>query len=186
MPNIKAFMPNKKNLPIWLLGGTAAIGLVLYERHKAATAVPVDTSATDTGVAGDTGSYDASQYDLSGSYGGYSSAGGYYSPSGYGYTGDYSGTPVSAAPTTDEQWSVAVVTALGNLGYDQTAVALAVGKYLLKQQLTQDQANMITAGLAQVGNPPQSGVIPIRILPSTGQTTTPTPLPKVKDGFYRN
>lgn len=189
MVNIKEFLPNKQNAKWWLLGGAGAAGFYIYEKRKTATE-PISSSDTTTADVGTTSSdlgYDPSQYDLSSDYTGYSggSIGGYYNSSGYGYTGSTS--PVSALPTTDEEWSVDAVTLLGNQGYDQAAAGLAVAQYLLKHQLTQDQANMVSVAISQLNYPPQAGALPISVKPSSGQTpSTPAKLPKVSNGYYRD
>jgi hypothetical protein len=41
------------------------------------------------------------------------------------------------------------------LGYDPTAVAAAIGKYLTGQTLTSDQAGIVAAATGFFGNPPQ-------------------------------
>lgn len=74
------------------------------------------------------------------------------------------------APTTNPQWAQKAIAILVDTGYDPTEASLAVGRYMLRQDLSSKQANMIRAASAQLG-PPPVGSYPITITPDTPPTT---------------
>jgi len=76
---------------------------------------------------------------------------------------------------TNQQWSAAVTESLINVGYDAGFVASVLGKYLSKQPLTSDEANMVRVAWAYQGKPPEG---PDTIVMQTGGGSTPgTPAP---------
>ena len=82
--------------------------------------------------------------------------------------------PAGTAPTTDEQWTAAVVQDLENIGYDPQAVATALAQYLGSQPLTSDQVVIVRLAWAYEGRPPQHPSLPIN---QSGGTTPPPPPP---------
>jgi hypothetical protein len=116
------------------------------------------TTGTDTGTdSGDTGGNDT--------------------------TGDpVTGTPVvpvGSNPTTNAAWASLVEQDLSAIGYKESDVAAAVGRYLGKLSLTTAQANIIRVALAEDGPPPVGTFTII-----TGSTTT-TPPPPISDKGVR-
>lgn len=157
-------------------GGGVAIGLVIiYEYRKsrlnAATAAPVPTDSGTTGYA-----------DTSGSYGDYGSdTAGLFS-----YTDPASGTVVSGAgstvvtgPSTNAQWSQQVQGLLVTEGYSSVDVAAAIGHYIVGTTMTSQQWEIVQAGIALEGQPPQPVPAP-HIVPAGGQTNS---VPA--DGYYQ-
>lgn len=95
-----------------------------------------------------------------GSYGPGVPASSYYTSNG----GTTTGTGVSYPDNAT--WSQAVEAGLSDIGYSQTDVAAALGRYLGRLSLTPAQAQIIYAALAEYGNPP-SGSYQVVLAPST-------------------
>lgn len=111
----------------------------------------------------------------------------------YGATGSATGTGYSYIPTsssdstnetdssvisTNQQWSQAGVTYATSVGYDPSAAALALGKYLGTQPITKDEQNIVRVVLGALGSPPTGG--PYTVITDTSSTpstfTAPTGL----------
>lgn len=82
-----------------------------------------------------------------------------------------SGSATSSAPQTDQQWTAAVVSDLGNIGYDPQTVAEALAAYLASQMLTQAQATIIRLAKAYEGPAPQHPNLPILVQPAGGTSS---------------
>src|SRR6516164_11250344 len=148
--------PMKKSTRNWLIIGTVgAGGIVIWYIMRAKK----QQGQTDTNIDPATGIPYSQEYA---GYGGYGVGGGgipqqfgYYDPA----TGAYiSGTGAGAqviGPGTNASWAQQVEAYLQTVGYDPTAVAAAIGKYLTGQTLTSDQAAIVAAAQGFYGNPPQ-------------------------------
>lgn len=188
-----------KKFPKWgiyasVIGGIGVLGYALYAKHKSGTSSTSSTS-TSTGIdpvtgmdysqdnqvdpatgmtylseAQEYGSVQAAESGFaSGGYGGYSSYGmGSYDTGSLQYVPN---TSTGENYATNAQWAQAVEAGLSDIGYSQTDVAAALGRYLSNLSLTSDQASIIEAGIAEYGNPP-SGSFQIHLAPA------PAPNPK--------
>lgn len=113
------------------------------------------------------------------------------SVSGYG-TGSPTGTGVPVGPgsgepqpgsgntggafTSDAAWAQAATAGLADIGYNETDVATSLGDYLESVPVTQDQAKIIRAALAEFGDPPVGKYSIILVpdkKPGAGQATVP-------------
>lgn len=180
---------NKGGLIAGGLVATAVSAYLIYKHHKeaATTAAAPASFGYGYGYAYGYGQYG---YGLNIASEGYGYGGGVVSGGGagvappvityaYGYGGNTVPTGGTAAPTSNTQWMAdaeQALTATG--GYDITTVSAALGKYLTGGTLTSDQAQIVQAAMALVGNPPQAGAngYPpgIHVGAPTGQTgTTP-------------
>jgi hypothetical protein len=95
--------------------------------------------------------------------------------SGTGIGGD----SVWHAPNTDPEWSQAAIEALS--WYEPGFVSAIVGKYLSRQPLSAQEANVVREAWAQIGHPPGNQLI---VTSSTGTGTgtgTGTPPPPATD-----
>lgn len=63
--------------------------------------------------------------------------------------------------TTNAEWSQAVTTHLGNIGYDPKLVASALGRFFNREGLAPDQLDAVKAAVGQFGPPPVGGPWPI-------------------------
>lgn len=77
----------------------------------------------------------------------------------------YSDENTDGVITTNDQWSNAALERLSLTGWDTTAVATALGKYLTRQALDPKEALIIRAAIAVTGLPPVGG--PYEIIEST-------------------
>jgi hypothetical protein len=159
-----------KKSTVWLLvagGGVGLIGLIyVYRKQSQANT----TGATDPSIDPATGIPYANEMGggLNSPYGTTPSLYGYTDPStGAFITGVGSGGVVTQ-PSTNASWAQQVEAYMQNLGYDPTAIAAALGKYLTGGMLTSDQQSIVQAAQGFFGNPPQS-VPPIQVTPPPGQ-----------------
>lgn len=96
-----------------------------------------------------------------------------------GRTGDTSGGWVpdgTRDPATAAEWTQEAVERMTNIGYDGQAVAMAIGKWLGRQGLTADQADMIRvvkALMPAVPGYPEEPPITIGLPPTPGTGTPP-------------
>jgi len=72
-------------------------------------------------------------------------------------------------PSSNAEWTARAISALGDIGYEPSAVASAIGKYLARKGLTQAEAELINVARARLGPPP------IGDFPVTMVEPTPTP-----------
>lgn len=141
----------------WLIGGTAAAGVVYwaYKKSSKSTAAPTDPNIDpNTGLpyGYDTGS-SSPVTGVTPSY--------YYNPTTSGTT----------SPTTNAQWAQAAEEYMTQQGYDALAVAAALGKYLTNQNLTDDQLSIVQTAIAFEGYPPTSVPAP-HVAPPGGNNST--------------
>jgi hypothetical protein len=170
----------------WVAGGLGLfiVGLYIYKKRKAAQqdqsgATTTDQSGIDpsTGlpysqesggqIDPTTGVPYSQEYGYGGGYG-----------LGYGGGGFGGGFPWWQQPppsstmqtvTTNAQWAQASEAYLQSLGYNPEKVALALGRYLSGQGLTNDEFNIVEAAIGFEGQPPQGAPPPHHIKPVGGQ-----------------
>lgn len=181
--------------------GGAGIAVFIYVKHKqdAAAAASTSTSATATDpVTGLPYSMDDETDPLTGEeylaeaqeYGSVSAAeaaassGDSYDSSAYGDLSDDSVGPISddsglaslgytsdSGYASNADWDQAATAGLASLGYSETDVAAALGRYLSGLSLTSDQANLVQVALAEFGDPP-SGALPVTVSSTTTTATS--------------
>lgn len=151
-----------KDVYVWS-GGALIVGIVAYAWWKKSSAPPEDF------IGADPDDYATADYDSPlGSTGGNS-------------TGNYTSVDPSAIDTNAE-WTTTAVERLTSYGWDSSAVAIALGRYLSRERLTETQIEIVQAALGAVGPPPQGGPFPIlESLPSTPGTGDPDPDPGAAD-----
>src|SRR5882724_7509921 len=124
---------------------------------------------------------DITDFNFSG-YGDYSGAygGNYQTPSNYGYydqtTGQFiglGGTTTVTGPPDNAAWAQETAAYLISQGYDPITVITALGKYLAGNAVTQDEYNIVIAGIGVKGNPPD-GAPALHLEANTGQTPSTT------------
>ena len=179
--------PMKKSTRNWLLiGGLGAAAVVVWYVMRARSS---SSSATDQSQADAAAGIDPTTgIPYSEEYGGYGVSG--TSPSMYGYVDPTTGAFISGAgataptsvlaPSTNASWAQQVEAYLANLGYDPTAVAAALGKYLTGQALTADQAAIVAAAQGFYGSPPQGAPPPVTGTPTGNGGGGVTNPPKFK------
>jgi hypothetical protein len=179
--------------------GGVGVAYVMYMRHQASAAAATTSTATSTGTdpvtglpysqdntvdpqtgmtylaeAQQYGSVSAAESAVAGGasygYGGYGA-----STSGYPVTGYYDNSGTTLGTTTgygtNAQWAQAAESGLASIGYTETDVAAALGRYLAGLSLTSDQATIVYAALGEYGNPPV-GSFSVILAPSTGPSST--------------
>ncbi|MGI0135327.1 MAG: hypothetical protein ACREBW_10270 [Candidatus Micrarchaeaceae archaeon] len=151
---------NKKTTMLLVAGGGVALIALIYI-YKKQSAANASTAATNPGIDPATGiPYADEQGAYSSPYGTTPSLYGYTDPStGAFITGTGAGSTVTQ-PSTNASWAQEVEAYMQNLGYDPTAVAAALGKYLVGGTLTADQQSIVQAALGFFGNPP-NGAPPV-------------------------
>jgi hypothetical protein len=169
--------PMKKSTRNWLIIGTlAAGGLVVLYIMKSRASVSAATAGANTadqgGVDPATGVPYSEEYGYQGAYGTTPSVYGYVDPSTGAYITGTGASSTVTAPSTNASWAQQVEAYLGQLGYDPTTVAAALGKYLTGQTLSSDQSGIVSAAQGFFGQPPQ-GAPPTITVPPTGQTPSP-------------
>jgi hypothetical protein len=156
----------------WAIGGVGAAGLVYwaYKRSQASAATTTDpTIDPNTGLPY---GYDTGSSPVTG-----------VTPSAYSYIDPATGQTIGLGsgvtgvigPSTNAAWAQQAAAYLNQQGFDQIAVAVALGKYLSNQNLTDDQMSIVQAAIAFVGYPPTS-VPPPHVAPPGGQTVLPITL----------
>jgi hypothetical protein len=164
--------PNSK----WFLtGGVVVAVLVVWEYRKTRVLNASATSVTDSTATTD--GTDSSVPDYSSDTAGL-----------FGYTDPSTGTVITGGsaqtllgPTTNAQWAQQVSAILTQGGYDQTTVQAALGHYLLGTQMSSQQWEIVQAGIALEGQPPQGAPAP-HVAPTSSGPTTNTATPT--DGYY--
>jgi hypothetical protein len=153
---------------LYIYGAAAVVvgGVVLWTKHRAAVA------GTTPDQPADTSGYDQSYTD-SGLYGDASSSpitsGGTYGT----YPGIYPGTygPVQGRPTNNYEWAQQTLSLLQQEGFDTATASVAIGLYLAGRGLTQHQMDIVQAGLAVGGQPPNPPARAPHLIPAPGQKT---------------
>lgn len=154
----------------WYVGGAAAVAVVFYGYRRSTAAANAAAATTDaSGV-------DPNALDT-GTGAGYSPIG--VSPSLYGFTDPSTGafiggiggggTQVVTAPTTNGQWAQLVEAYLIQNSFDPITSSIAIGKYLAGRDLTANEIQIVQAGIAFYGKPPQPVADP-HGAPPAGQT----------------
>lgn len=161
----------KKSTMYWLIGG-GAIGLILvYHYMSKQSSSSTNQQATDLasqGIDPNTGIPYSQEYGGGlGAYGATPSMYGYYDPTSGSFISGTAANSLVTQPSTNASWAQEVQAYLQNLGYDPTATAAALGKYLTGQPLTADERNIVAAALGFFGNPP-TGAPPIQDVGSGG------------------
>lgn len=158
----------KKSTTYWLIGG-GVIGLIAVYYYMSRQSSSSSNSAQQTadlasqGIDPNTGIPYSQEYGsgLGGAYGTTPSMYGYYDPTSGQYISGTAANSVVTQPSTNASWAQEVEAYMQNLGYNPTAVAAALGKYLTGQPLTANQRNIVAAALGFFGNPP-TGAPPIQ------------------------
>jgi hypothetical protein len=155
---------SKKGKTWLLIGGFGVAGIVVWYvvKNRSASSTSA-TGTTDPSIDPATGIPYAQE--MGGAYAGGMGT----TPSLYGYVDPNTGQFISGvgsgntvlAPSTNASWAQQVEAYLQNLGYDPTAVAAAIGKYLTGQALTADQSGIVAAAQGFFGNPPQGAPVPV-------------------------
>jgi hypothetical protein len=160
----------KKSTKNWMIiGAVGAAGVVIWYVMRARQQSSSTTSTTDPSIDPNTGlpySQEYGGYGVAG--GGVPNYGGYYDPG----TGSFIGGTgaVVTQPPTNASWAQQVEAYLQTIGYDPTAVAAALGKYLTGQPLSQDQEAIVAAAAGFYGQPPQGAPPPVLTQPGGGNT----------------
>lgn len=148
-----------KNQWVWA-GGALVTGVVAYAWWRKKNSTPTDF------VGASPDDFGATDYN---------------SPlgnSGTNSTGDFS-TGTGDIITTNGQWTTKAVDLLASYGWDASTVATALGKYLARKGLTEDEITIVNAARAAVGDPPVGGPYPVTVAlpppPSTGGGDNPPP-----------
>jgi hypothetical protein len=149
--------------PLWAYGaGAAAIAwaFYLYKKHQNGGAVAASTEDGTT-VGYDTGS-DAGFLDDLGS--GTGAGGG---------SGGTSTVPVITSPTTNLQWFSVASKYLVGFGYDGSAVAEALNRYLTGLARTPAQKSLVDQAIARFEQPPEG----VPLVEDGQDNPTPNPEP---------
>lgn len=157
---------------IYVYGGVAAsLGVLAYAYWRKATTPEADY------VGASEDDYGATDYDSP------------LGDSGSNSTGSYT-TLDPEAIDTNAKWTVAAVEQLSDWGWDASAVAIALGKYLARLGLSETQIEIVNSAVSAIGPPPVGGPYPIKSTlpdtPSTGDDPPPATnekLPK-PSGFW--
>jgi len=185
---IKLFGHQFKTWQVWTVGIGGGLATWYVIRQRQANAAAAATSAADSTVDPVTGLTDAQ--DIA-QYGSVAAADAAYSggtatgTASYGYGGISGGSTygaVGALGTTlgatsgggyasNADWDQAVTAGLSSIGYSETAVSSALGRYLSGLSLTPDQQNIVNTALGEYGNPP-SGALPIIAAPATSTASS--------------
>ena len=151
---------NKKTTMLLVAGGGVALIALIYVYRKQSASNASTAATTDPSIDPATGVPYSQEGGYSSPYGTTPSLYGYTDPStGAFITGTGAGSTVTQ-PSTNASWAQEVEAYMQNLGYDPTAVAAALGKYLVGGTLTADQQAIVQGALGFFGNPPQ-GAPPI-------------------------
>jgi len=99
---------------------------------------------------------------------------------------DFDDENVRAIINTNAEWYTAAIDYLVSTGgFDFTFAALALGKFLARRTVTEDEANLIQAAKGAVGEPPQGGPWPIVRAVAPGPSTPPSGIvPNVLTGWH--
>jgi hypothetical protein len=153
--------PRKKKIVI-AGAGVLAVGGYVYYRRRAAAAAAAAAAPADGSSTADTAALGLSSATGPGVYGAQGSAA--------------SSTTVGNAPTTNQDWYAAALSAAEDAGYDAGTAAAALAAYLGHQPLTAAQQTVVRIGLGAAGNPP-SGTFTIITAPATSGPGQPAPAP---------
>lgn len=188
-----------KRWQVWTVGvGGAGVTYLIYRQRKAAAAAATSSATgTDptTGLpasednqidpeTGETYLGEAEQYGSVSAAEAAAASGAGYDTSAYGSVGSYGttagaglsgstvlGTTGNQSYASNADWDQAVTAGLSEIGYSETDVAAALGRYLGSLSLDPDQQNIVNVALAEFG-PPPTGSFSIIAGASTGTATT--------------
>ena len=136
------------------VGGALVVGIVGYAWYKNQQATPTDfVGASPDDYA--TGDYDSPLGN-----------------SGGNSTGNFDSTDPNAI-TTNAEWTAFVVEKLASYNYDAATVSAALGKYLARQGLTEQEISIVQQAIAVAGLPPVGGPYPISPALPPNPTTKP-------------
>lgn len=76
-------------------------------------------------------------------------------------------------PRTNSEWTQRATNYLAQLGYDPIFIAEALGRFLNRQSLTEQQKDAVRAAVGAWGQPPEGGPWPIGVGVPTAPDTTP-------------
>jgi hypothetical protein len=170
---------SKKTLT-FVLGGSAALVVFLWYRHRknasaSTTGTTTASSAATSSAATDPNAIDpATGVPYSQEYGytgidpntglpySQSAAGGLYDPNTGQYIYPGTGTPAPTVPTatitTNAEWAQSAESYLtASAGVDMATLSAALGKYLTARQLTAAEQSLADQAIAFAGYPPVSG-----------------------------
>jgi hypothetical protein len=94
---------------------------------------------------------------------------------GLSYNNTEDDDPTYGAPRTNREWADRAVSRMEWLNYDGQLVAVAIGKYLARQQLSTAEVEIIRTIQGLIGRPPE-GDYPILQGPGTPTPSDPTPV----------
>jgi 3',5'-cyclic AMP phosphodiesterase CpdA len=87
-------------------------------------------------------------------------------------TEDFTSPEAAAIINTNAEWYTAAVEYLvGTGGFDFAFTTITLGKFLARQRLTEQEANLVQAAKGAVGEPPLGGPWPINRTTAPGPTT---------------
>lgn len=136
-------------------GGALVVGIVGYAWWKNSQSQPTDF------VGADPDDYAVGDYD---------------SPLG-NTGGNSSGSFTSVDPAaidTNSEWTQYAIEKMSNVGWEAGSVSAALGKYLSRQGLTEDEIRIVQTALAVAGPPPVGGPYPItNALPNPNPNNIP-------------
>jgi len=159
-----------KKVPLiaWIIGGTAAVGVVYYVYKRNTATAPTDTGAVDTSTQ---------PFDTTGFGAGTPSAYGYYDPSTGTFITPGANPPGIIAPSTTQAWTQQALAYLSQQGIDTTMFLSGVANWLYgPNRLSQAEYTAVTQAIAAEGLPP--GITTVPILAPANQTNPPSPTGK--------
>lgn len=172
------------------VGGSGAIFLVFYERHKKTGTWNPFSSGNAATPAASVASSDSSSSGTSGTGLGADAGGGtgnLASIPSYGSSADLSTSSPYTLNTTypsAQQWAQAAQSGLTSIGFDSQAVAEALGAYLAQKPLTAAQEQIVLTATGEYGTPNGANGLPLQVVtqpsvttPPPGQGGTPPPPP---------
>jgi hypothetical protein len=161
--NVPKVGPVKK---VYVLAGVGTVAAYVLWRYYAA--------ASSSGAPAEPGEYqpDTSSVTQSGS-----------APT----TGDRTGNTTDTTGTdglilTNDQWTQRAVELLGVAGWEDRTVLTALGKWLSRQALTDQEALIVRSATAITGQPPVGGPYPINLVAGGHSTPAKPEVPKAPGG----
>jgi len=145
----------------WAIGGAALVlGIVGYTWWRRGTQQATSTTVNTPEDATDA-FYEASQDAYQGAFG---------TPAltPHGTTAD----PNSLPPASNAEWAQRAITMLTAVNIDATMAAMAIGKYMTRQTMSDAEADIVRTAIGMLGQPPQ-GDFPIKVGPGSNPVPTP-------------
>lgn len=148
----------------WAIGGAALVlGIVGYAWWRRGTMTASAPTTLNSPEDATDAFYEASQDAYQGAFG---TPGMTVHPT----TGDPSQLP----PATNSEWAQRAITALTSVNIDATMAAMAIGKYMTRQTMSNAEADIVRTAIGMLGKPPQ-GEFPINV----GAGSNPVPTPEI-------